>query len=268
MTGSVSATVRSYDGIPIAYDSVGSGDPALVLVHGWSCDRSYWRHQANAFANRHRVVTIDLAGHGESGDGRASWTMPSFGEDVVAVVDDLGLASLVLVGHSMGGDVIVESALRLGDRVAGLVWVDTYDELTTPQTDEQVQAFVEPFREDFVATTRAFVSGMFPPDAAADLVLAIASDMSAAPPHIALDALYHAMSNDGPVMRALPQLAVPIVAINPDYEPTDVESLRAYGVETVIASGVGHYPMLEDADQFNRLLAGVLDTFASDREAR
>ena len=146
MTGSVSATVRSRDGIPIVYDAVGSGDPALILVHGWSCDRTYWRQQTGVFADRHRVVTIDLAGHGESGEGRASWTMASFGEDVVAVVDDLGLANMVLVGHSMGGDVIVEAALRLGERVAGLVWVDTYDELTTPATEEQVQAFVEPFR--------------------------------------------------------------------------------------------------------------------------
>ena len=61
-------------------------------------------------------------------------------------------------------------------------------------------------------------------------------------------------------MRALPGLAVPVVAINPDYEPTDVASLRAYGVETVIASGVGHFLMLEDPAQFNRLLAEVLAT--------
>lgn len=266
----MSETVRSQDGIPIAYDSVGSGDPALVLVlvHGWSCDRTYWRGQTGAFANSHRVVTIDLAGHGESGDGRVSWTMPSFGEDVVAVVDDLGLTSMVLVGHSMGGDVIVEAALRLGDRVAGLVWVDTYSQLTTPDTEEQVQAFVEPFRRDFVQATRSLVTGMFPPNASADLVQAIASDMSAAPPHIAVDALYHAITNDGPVMRALPRLAMPTVAINPDYQPTDVESLRAYGVETVIASGVGHFLMLEDADQFNRLLADVLATHVPDRKGR
>src|SRR6185295_6979489 len=110
----------------------------------------------------------------------------------------------------MGGDVIVEAALRLGERVTGLVWVDTYDELTTPATEEQVQAFVEPFRRDFVQATRSLVAGRFPPDAPADLVLAIASDMSAAPPHIALAALSHAFTNDGPVMRALPGLAVPV----------------------------------------------------------
>jgi pimeloyl-ACP methyl ester carboxylesterase len=58
------------------------------------------------------VVAIDLAGHGESGVGRKAWTMPTFGDDLVAVVERLALADAVLIGHSMGGDVIVEAALQ------------------------------------------------------------------------------------------------------------------------------------------------------------
>src|SRR5918994_764401 len=92
--------------------------PALVFVHGWSCDRSYWSRQLPHFAGRHNVVAIDLAGHGESGVGRQAWTMPAFGDDVVAAVEQLGLESTVLIGHSMGGDVIVDAALKLPDRVA------------------------------------------------------------------------------------------------------------------------------------------------------
>ena len=61
-------------------------------------------------------------------------------------------------------------------------------------------------------------------------------------------------------MAALPLLGIPIVAINPDYQPTDTDSLRRYGVDTVIASGVGHFLMLEDPDQFNRLLEEALTT--------
>jgi pimeloyl-ACP methyl ester carboxylesterase len=84
--------------------------------------------------------------------------------------------------------------------------------------------------------------------------------MSSAPPAIALDALRHSWANEGAVMAALPRLAAPVVAINSDHERTDAVSLGEYGVETVIASGVGHFPMLEDPDQFNRLLADVLAT--------
>jgi pimeloyl-ACP methyl ester carboxylesterase len=253
-------TTLSFDGVPIRFDIVGSAKRALVFVHGWSCDRTYWRHQVGAFAEEHRVVAIDLAGHGESDVGRSAWTMPSFGADVVAVVDALDLDDVVLIGHSMGGDVIVEAALALGDRVTGLVWVDTYRRLTEPETPEDVEAFVEPFRRNFAATTRSLVRTMFPAATAAALIEEIAADMSAAPPEVAVDALHHAVSNEGPVMAALRRLTAPIVAINPDYRPTDSVSLREYGVEAVIASGVGHFPMLEDPDQFNRLLADVIRT--------
>jgi pimeloyl-ACP methyl ester carboxylesterase len=253
-------TVTSPDGIAIRFDITGAGDRAIVFVHGWSCDRTYWRHQVDAFADVSRVVTIDLAGHGESGDGRPSWTMPAFGSDVVAALDQLGLRDTVLVGHSMGGDVIVEAALTLRDRVAGLVWVDTYSRLTEPLTEAELEAFARPFGDDFVRATRSLVGDMFPASTPRDLIEAIADDMSSAPPHIALDALRHAVANEGPVMAALPRIKVPVVAINPDYRPTDAESLRRHRVEVVIATGVGHFPMIEDPEQFNRLLGEVITT--------
>ena len=149
-------SVTSPDGIAIRYDVAGSGGPALVFVHGWSCDRTYWADQMRAFAERHRVIAIDLAGHGESGDGRESWTMASFGGDVTSVVNHLGLDEFVLIGHSMGGDVIVEAALAPGVGVQGLVWVDTYDSLDSFRNGAEVAAFVEPFS-----------SGLFAIDAAA-----------------------------------------------------------------------------------------------------
>jgi pimeloyl-ACP methyl ester carboxylesterase len=255
-----SGVARSADGIPISFETTASRDRALVFVHGWSCDRTYWRQQVRAFADEYQVVAIDLAGHGASGAGRTSWTMPAFGEDVIAVVEALELPDLVLIGHSMGGDVVVEAALALGDRVRAIVWVDAYNRLTGPRTPEQVDASLEPFQADFSATTRSFVRRMFPATARSSLVEEIAEDMSSAPPAIALDALRHSWANEGAVLAALPTLATPLVAINADHEPTDTVSLGEYGVETVIASAVGHFLMLEDPDQFNRLLADVLAT--------
>jgi len=68
----------------------GEGEPALVFIHGWCCDRTYWEAQLPYFAQKYKVVTIDLAGHGESGLDRKAWTMKAFGEDVAAVVEKLG----------------------------------------------------------------------------------------------------------------------------------------------------------------------------------
>ncbi|MDX1450575.1 MAG: alpha/beta hydrolase, partial [Acidimicrobiia bacterium] len=100
-------TVPSFDGIPITYEVHGRKSPTLVFVHGWSCDRRYWREQLEPFSHEYRVVAIDLAGHGDSGSGRQEPTIRSFGADVAAVVRELGLERVVLIGHSMGGDVIM-----------------------------------------------------------------------------------------------------------------------------------------------------------------
>ncbi|MCE8011798.1 alpha/beta hydrolase [Halomonas daqingensis] len=80
---------ESADGVPIAYEVHGSGEPTLVFIHGWSCDGRYWRGQVPYFSQQHRVVTIDLAGHGHSGLEREDFTMPAFGEDVKAVLEEL-----------------------------------------------------------------------------------------------------------------------------------------------------------------------------------
>jgi pimeloyl-ACP methyl ester carboxylesterase len=257
------ADVVSADGLPVRYEVRGDGAPALVFVHGWSCDRRYWDGQIDHFADRHRVVAVDLAGHGESGVGRPVWTMPSFGEDVVAVVEQLGLRDLVMVGHSMGGDVIAEAAVRLPGRVRGLVWVDVYRSLGRFASAEDVAAFMAPFRTDFVPTTRAFVRRMFGPGCAPDLVEWVANDMAAAPPAVALDAMKHALSNEGDVIAAIRKAAVPVVAINSDSKPIDAASLERHGVTAVSMSG-GHFLMLEDPDSFNRLLADTIEEFPYD----
>jgi pimeloyl-ACP methyl ester carboxylesterase len=72
------------------------------------------------------VVALDLAGYGQSGGGRKDWTMAAFGQDVVSVVEALGLKRVVLIGHSLGGPAVLEAARRMPGRVVGLVLVDSW----------------------------------------------------------------------------------------------------------------------------------------------
>jgi len=126
--------------------------------------------------------------------------------------------------------------------------------------EAQLDAFIAKFEPPRQTLIRAFVRGMFPPTSDRALVERVAADMSAAPPRVALGALQSAMSFDREVPRALQELKVPVVAINPDYRPTDVASMRRYGVEVVIMPGVGHFLMMEDPERFNRLLETEIDT--------
>jgi len=145
--------------------------------------------------------------------------------------------------------------------VAGLVWADVYNTLGEPRADDVIQGFLAPFRQDFVAATRDLVRRMFVPSSDADLVEWVAADMSAAPPEIALDAMEHAISNDPAILAGLRELTAPVVAINPDYRPTDSEALQRHGVQTVLMSGVGHFLMMEDSHTFNRLLSETIEEF-------
>ncbi|MFC1640114.1 alpha/beta fold hydrolase [Gemmatimonadota bacterium] len=258
------SSVLSSDGVPIHYEVHGSGAPTLVFVHGWACDRSYWETQVPFFSERFRVVTVDLAGHGESGQNREEWTIAAFGEDVAAVVDDLGLESAVLVGHSMGAAVIVEAARRVADRVIGLVVVDDFNNLDYRMAPGQVETFLARFAEDFVGSTRRLVStAMFLPESDSNLVKRIAENMATAAPDMGIAAIrnrilwFERAADD-----ALREIHVPIKAINSDQNPTNTEATDRYGIEVTTMSGVGHFVMMEDPETFNRLLGEIVEEYA------
>jgi pimeloyl-ACP methyl ester carboxylesterase len=234
-----------------------------VFVHGWSCDRSYWREQLEHFAVTNRVVAIDLAGHGESGLNREEWTIAAFGEDVAAVVNGLGLEQVVLVGHSMGASVIVEATRRASDRVMGLVVVDDFIDLDAPMTTDQIEGLVAPFYDDFSGTTRGFVTAaMFVPESDPALVEWIAEDMASAPPNVGMGAVTSLLQWYGEhADQALSEVDVPIRAINSDMHPMNFAAAEKYGIEVTLMSGVGHFVMMEDPGTFNSLLSEAIADF-------
>jgi pimeloyl-ACP methyl ester carboxylesterase len=252
---------KSADGISIAFRVFGRGAPALVFVHGWCCDRSYWEAQVDHFAQQYTVVTIDLAGHGESGLGRESWTMEAFGEDVVAVVRELHLDEVVLIGHSMGGHVIVEAARRMPNRVIGLVGADTFSDVERRLTREEFDEEFARVRTSFPEATRQLVRSLFAPTADPILVERVAADMSEAPPEIGLSAVQEATGHD--LAQALEEVQAPIRCISSDGGTINIEAAQrhASSFEVAYMSRVGHFVMMEDPETFNCLLAEIVDEF-------
>ena len=250
--------VLSADGTPIAYEVHGSGEPTLILVHGWSCDARYWREQQAHFAARHRVVTVDLAGHGHSGAGREDYTMRSLGEDVRAVADAVGGDQLILVGHSMGGLIIAEAAHLLPGRVLGLIAIDSLHDLDFPVTEEHAAEMITPLEADFSTACRQFAAAMILPDTDADLAEWIQADMAAAPAEVALSAMrgYMAQWITGAGPALFEELPLPVVAVCADLWPVDAEANRRHmrSFEAIVMEGTDHFLMLGAADEFNRAL--------------
>jgi pimeloyl-ACP methyl ester carboxylesterase len=260
------AAVKAPDGVEIRYESAGRGEPALVFVHGWSCDRSYWRAQINHFAASHRVVALDLGGHGESGLGRRDWTMAAFAQDVRAVVEALGPGKVVLVGHSMGGPVILEAARLMPERVVALVSVDFFNEVDRRFSTKERQGFLAPMRADFRKATEGFVrQEMFVARSDPKLVDRIARDMAAGAPAVGVSAMENLLRYDQGA--ALAAAKVPVRLINADKWPTDLEAARRHkpDVGLAVMPAVSHFLMMEAPDEFNRILARAVSELPATR---
>jgi pimeloyl-ACP methyl ester carboxylesterase len=255
MAEKIAGSVKSADGVPIHYTVQGSGEPTLVFVHGWCCDQSYWEPQLANFARKHRVVTIDLAGHGKSGVERKSWTMAAFGGDVAAVAKKLDLKRAILIGHSMGGPVVVEAARQMPERVIGLVGVDTFQDLERKNTRMPSGDRLARLRDNFVESSREIVKSMFVENSDPKLAARIIAGMSSAPPDVGLGAMQAMGSYD--LAKAIEDIKVPIQCICSDYRPFDTEAAQRHASSFKVAfmSGVGHFVMLEDPGTFNNLLA-------------
>ena len=250
--------VPSADGTPIAYEVHGRGEPTLVLVHGWSCDARYWREQLAPFAARHRVVTVDLAGHGHAGAGRQDYTMRAFGEDVRAVADRVGGDQFILVGHSMGGLVVAEAARLLPGRVLGLIGVDSLHDLDHAVTKEQAAQMIDPLVADFPAACRQFTAQMIRPGTDPAVAAWIQADMAAAPPAVAVSAMREYLSGwlSGTAPAIFADIPLPVVLVSADLWPVDVEANRRHmhSCEAIILENTDHFLMLGAAEAFNQAL--------------
>ncbi len=254
-----SEVVNASDGIPIHYSVVGKGEPALVFIHCWGCNRSFWENQVAEFSKTNRVVTIDMPGHGESGLGRKNWSIESYGDDVKTVVTKLGLKRVVLVGSSMGGPIALEATKRMPDNVVAIVPVDSLQNVEQTLTPEQIDGVIKQMTADYKTATTGLLNQFFfsanTPEAVKTRVI---NEAISRQPETAIAILKGIFAyTPGPTLK---EIKVPIKAINADLNPTNLEVNRKYApqFDAVIIKGTGHYPMLEDPTRFNQMLAEIL----------
>jgi len=243
---------------PLSYEISGAGEPTLVFVHGWSCDARYWRAQVPVFSGKYRVVVLDLAGHGNSGMSRKRYTMGSFGQDVRAVTESTGSHRVILIGHSMGGSVIAEAARLMPDRVIGLIGIDTLENVEYSMTHEELKRMTAPLEKDFQAGSRQFVGEMLSPKTAPQLREWILSDMSAAPPSVALSAMKEMMTQyiTGEAAKAFDRIRVPVVTVNGDLWPINYEANRRhmFSFDAIVLKGADHFLMMNRPNDFSKAL--------------
>ena len=214
--------------------------------------------QINHFAQKYRVVVLDLAGHGHSGMTRKCYFMRAFAEDVRAVTEAVDSKTVILVGHSMGGEIVARAAQLMPDRVIGIIGVDTLENVEYPLSSREAEAMLAPMLDDFRGESRSFVSTMFYKDADPAVRQWVLDDIASAPPAIALESMeaYLFEYVSGKVAKIFDEIKVPVVCVNGDLWPVDLEANLRHikSFEAITVPGGDHFLMLDKPNAFNQAL--------------
>ena len=232
----------SVNGVRIAYAAAGAGAPAVCFVHGTGGSSDVWTHQLEGLADLGQIVALDLPGHGRSDGG-----IPKTIEDAAAVVagflDALGIARVVIGGHSMGGAIAQQFALAFHERVDGLVLVGTGARL---RVLPRLLALLESSPRDGVDLLMSLAVGA---EAPAELRAALHRATADNPPGVVLGDLRSCDAFD--VMTRIGKVGVAALAIcGADDQLTPPKYSRFLGAQIagasiVVVPGAGHYVQVE-----------------------
>jgi pimeloyl-ACP methyl ester carboxylesterase len=242
------------DGVALCFTEAGSGTPPLLFVHGWTCDRAFFNPQFEHFRRSHRVVAVDLRGHGASDKPEQDYTMAAFADDVAWLGEQIGLHKPVILGHAMGGLVVIDLAARYSEFPAAIVTLATPVLLTAAACDQLLPVIAALRTAEFRQAQRRMVEqGLFLPTDDPVRKAEILDRMSSAPQHVMASAFEHTVA----YYRDMPIAAcrVPWLALFASWIP-DVTRLRALcpHVMTGQTVGAGAFHQLEVPAQVNAMI--------------
>lgn len=260
-------------GVNIAYTDTGNNDTTLLFVHGWAINKGYWADQVKYFGKRYRVVAMDLPGFGASGKNRDKWDTYTFASDVDSVIKALDLKKVILIGHSMSGDIVLQAAVDMKDRVIGLVGIDNFKNPGYQLTEidkKEYEAAMAQMKQHFVKTATAYFNqALFYKTTSQPVRQRVLNDVAHSDSVIALASMANTEGFDE--LPKLKQAGKKLYVIGSDVTPVDTTHMAAEKIPFKIYSihATGHYPMIENPKDFNLLLDKVLwDIQADGRKAK
>ncbi|BCL29453.1 alpha/beta fold hydrolase [Streptomyces aurantiacus] len=237
----------------------------LVLIHGHPFDHTMWAPQVAAFSPGRRVIVPDLRGYGASPVVPGITPLSVFAEDVAALLDDLRVPEFVLGGLSMGGQIVMECYRLFPGRVRGLLLADTFPAAETPAGRKSRNTMADRLlREGMAGYADEVLFKMVAPYARPDVAAHVRRMMTGTPAEGAAAAL-RGRAERPDYRELLTRIDVPtLVVVGEDDEYTPVEQAKAMheaipGSALHVVRAAAHLPNLEQPQEFNEALAGLLD---------
>jgi pimeloyl-ACP methyl ester carboxylesterase len=240
------------DGVTLAYEDTETDLPPIVFVHGCGCDHKVFAPQAEFFSNEHRVVLVDLRGHGESDTPQQNYTMPAFADDLAWLCTKLALTKPVMVGHSMGGNVVLELAARYPEVPCSVVMIDSC--MFPPQAMlDTLKSETEPLQgPHYLAAYKQALSSMCLPTDKQSIDLISSLHV---PQHVLASCLLNHVINYDATLAAK-GCHVPIAYVGAMNPLVDLAYFQCLTPQLVIAHtlGSGHFCSVEVPDQLNAMI--------------
>jgi pimeloyl-ACP methyl ester carboxylesterase len=249
-----------FDTMRVHYQNYGKGKDALVFVHGWTCNLTFWKANVPAFVDQTRVIAIDLPGHGVSDKPQVAYSMDLFANAVDAVLRDAGVERATLVGHSMGTPVIRQFYRKYPAKTRGLVIVD--GSLQPFPNPEQMRQFLDTFRgPNYKQVAEGVVNSMVAPMKDKAAAAEVKTAMLSAPQHVLVSAFEGML--DESIWKVQDKINVPTLVImnkQPNRTPEYERFVRdlAPGVDYQVWEGVSHFLMMDDPQKFNDTVLAFL----------
>ena len=254
------------------------GQPPIVFVHGFGCAHDDWTAQVAQLSPRHRIVAVDLRGHGASPGDAAECSIERYGADVAEVMRALALPPAVLIGHSLGCRVVVEAALQAPSQTAGLILVDG-SQFAAAMAAGLKERFATP--NGFATMAESMFVDMFTAKSDKAVAAAVVDRARRLPRPIGEKMLTDLQRYDvGRLASSLSSLRVPVMALQSTYSNEKrerqtmrqgqtspyIDMLRANipSVRVEIVEDTGHFPQLDEPAQTNALI----DDFVADLRKR
>ncbi len=252
----------------IAYETKGANkNRSILFIHGFPVDKSMWDEQSSILSGDHFVATLDIRGHGESSAGSGQYLVEMFVDDLISLMDHLGIEKTCLCGLSMGGYTALRAVDREPDRFSGLILCDTK---SSPDTNaaklnryNQIRMILDGKKAQF---TEGQIKALFAPGSLERRKEAVekARRTIGSTPDAGLIGVLVALAARMDMTDSLAKISIPTLIIVGEEDKvtplSEAEAMHAAIRNSALVriGGAGHFSNLENPGEFNRALRDFL----------
>ncbi|HEX6983694.1 MAG TPA: alpha/beta hydrolase [Balneolaceae bacterium] len=253
------------DDTRIFYREAGEGPTTLILLHGWPLSSQLFQKNISALAEEYHVIVPDLPGfcNSEFNANPQEWGVEDYANDILALMDELGIEQAVIGGMSMGGPIVLSMFEQAPDRFIGMLLIDTIAAPAAAPEKQLWLGWVQRIQEMGVESIPSYVMDeMLTAEARmnnTELVNEVATIMKHASKEGAIAGAY-ALANRPDFRPLLGSIDVPtliLVGIQDSIYPYEIAQRMQQnisGSELVILDGGNHAAIIEEADAANEAI--------------